>query len=352
MQLWKAEKTEYIATAPFCCNTNSANTQESIEKMSVIYTILSSTRQWILDGGHVSEWRAQRKLHSSKVSGEMLYHTTDLTLIPTQNCGVKKCYSPQTSIAFKRNIEKQQCAAVTPQDVGNSRTDKTPVIRGQNHTFLPPAHKPALQRHDYMQDWLEEAALCQCIMEEGAEERQLKHQLHLKCVRVCCPLFFMVWLQGWLKALGSWQGLVLNDPDIFLHLAFVAVHWEHVTAERGRGTMPNQCAYLHKCTLIRGLDNAQAFPCHEREPVGMTTGIGHPMFPPHTYLPIYLPSWLLLHQRYSIFLMILLTHKELQFFIWCNAISITFTISLILRDHTQKKLKLFPLVGAGAWLRP
>lgn len=58
MQLRKVEETEYIATAPFCCNSISANTQESIEKLSVIYTILSSTRQWILDGGHILEWRA------------------------------------------------------------------------------------------------------------------------------------------------------------------------------------------------------------------------------------------------------------------------------------------------------
>lgn len=152
MQLGKLEKTEYIATAPFCCNSNSTNTQESIEKLSVIYPILSSTRQWILDSGHVLEWRAQRKLHSSKVSGEMLHHTTEPTLIATQKCGVGKCFSPQTSIAFKRDIEKQQRAAVMPQDVGNSRTGKTLVTRGENHTFLPPAHKADLQRNHYVQE--------------------------------------------------------------------------------------------------------------------------------------------------------------------------------------------------------
>lgn len=103
--------------------------------------------------------------------------------------------------------------------------------------------------------------------------------------------------------------------------------------------------------FIRRLDHAQAFSCHEREPVGMTIGMVHPMFPPNIYLPIYLPSWVLLHQWCSIFLMILLNHKELLFFTWCNAISITFTISPILRDHTEKQ-KLFPLVGAGTWLRP
>lgn len=101
-------------------------------------------------------------------------------------------FSPQTSIAFKGNIEKQQHAAVTPQDVVNSRTGQTPIIRGEKHTFLPPAHKPALQRDDYMQDWLEEATLCRNIMEEEAEERQLQHHLHLKCARVHCPAVFMV----------------------------------------------------------------------------------------------------------------------------------------------------------------
>lgn len=180
-------------------------------------------------------------------------HTTELTLIATQKCGAEKCFSPQTSIAFKRNIEKQKCGAVTPQMQGTVRTGKTPVTRGEKHTFLPPAHKHALQRDDYMQDWLEEATLCKYITEEGVEEKHLKHHFHLKCARVCCPVVFTVWLQGWLKALGSWQGLILNDPDIFLHWAFVPGHWGHVTAaERGRGTMPSWCACLHECTLLGG----------------------------------------------------------------------------------------------------
>lgn len=122
------------------------------------------------------------------------------------------------STAFKRNAEKQQRAAVTPQDVGNSRTGKTPVIRGeitlffQQHTNLPcrgmTTCKTGLKRQ------------LNANTSRKKEEKKgiLKHHLHLKCVKVCCPGVFMVWLQGWLKALGSWQGLTLNDHDIIFTL--------------------------------------------------------------------------------------------------------------------------------------
>lgn len=77
MQLWKAKKWQYIATAQFYSNSNSDNTQETTGKVNVINTILFSTRQWILAYGHILEWsRAQRKLHNSRVPVEMLDHTT------------------------------------------------------------------------------------------------------------------------------------------------------------------------------------------------------------------------------------------------------------------------------------
>lgn len=59
MQLWKAKKSQYIAMAPFYCNSNSDNTQESTGKLNVINTTLFSTRQWILAYGHILEWKKQ-----------------------------------------------------------------------------------------------------------------------------------------------------------------------------------------------------------------------------------------------------------------------------------------------------
>lgn len=53
------KKSQYIATAPFYCNSNSDNTQESTAKFNVINTILFSTKQWILDYGHILAWRKQ-----------------------------------------------------------------------------------------------------------------------------------------------------------------------------------------------------------------------------------------------------------------------------------------------------
>lgn len=78
------------------------------------------------------------------------------------------------STAFKRNAEKQQHAAVTPQDVGNSRTDKTPVIRGeitlffQQHANLPCRGMTTCKTS---QSCLEEATQCKYITEEGGEKK-------------------------------------------------------------------------------------------------------------------------------------------------------------------------------------
>lgn len=59
MQLWKAKTPQYIAMAPFYCNSNSDNTQESTAELNIINTILFSTRQWILDYGHILELKKQ-----------------------------------------------------------------------------------------------------------------------------------------------------------------------------------------------------------------------------------------------------------------------------------------------------